>query len=131
VTSEESAKTMVLVVEDDPDLRTILRMHLTGEGFKVEEAGNGAEAFARLQELRPACIVLDLMMPVMNGFSLLKRLRSIDALVEIPVLILSASSDERNRSRSFQYQADAFMSKPYDLGELTAQVRRLCAPDEN
>jgi DNA-binding response OmpR family regulator len=122
-----TAQSRILVVEDDADLRTILRLQLTSEGFTVDEASDGAEAFARLQAERPDCVVLDLMMPVMNGFALLKRIRSIATLSDIPVLILTASADERSRLRSYQYQADAYMNKPYDLAELTAEVARLCA----
>jgi DNA-binding response OmpR family regulator len=117
----------VLVVEDDPDLRTILRLQLTSEGFQVEEAEDGAVAYRRLQEWRPDCIVLDLMMPVMNGFGLLKRLRSLDDLCTIPVIVLTASADERSRIKTFQYRADTYMGKPYDLAALTAEVTRLCA----
>ena len=123
----ESIKPRILVVEDDPDLRKILRLQLVANGFEVIEAENGQVGFAAVQEQRPDCVILDLMMPVLDGFGFLKRARSIIDLQEIPVLILTASQDERNRVRGFQYQADAYMSKPYDLEELTAEVVRLVA----
>ncbi len=113
------------IVEDDPDLRTILRLQLVGQGYEVTETTNGAEGFAAIQEAPPACVLLDLMMPVMDGFGFLKRVRSLLALQEIPILILTASEDERNRIRGFQYQANSYMSKPYDLDELTEEVGRL------
>ncbi|PIE75646.1 hypothetical protein CSA17_06375, partial [bacterium DOLJORAL78_65_58] len=91
------------------------------------EAENGAEGYEAIQREMPACVILDLMMPVMDGFGFLKRVRSSLILQDVPVLILTASEDERNRTRSFQYQADAYMSKPYDLKELTREVGRLCA----
>jgi DNA-binding response OmpR family regulator len=72
-------------------------------------------------------VILDLMMPVLDGFGFLKRARSIIDLLDVPVLILTASQDERNRIRGFQYQADAYMGKPYDLDELTDEVTRLVA----
>ncbi len=123
----EPIKPRILVVEDDPDLRRILRLQLAANGCEVVEAENGLAGFAALQQQRPDCVILDLMMPVLDGFGFLKRARSIIDLLDVPVLILTASQDERNRVRGFQYQADAYMSKPYDLEELTAEVARLVA----
>lgn len=123
----EATKPRILVVEDDPDLRMILRLQLSGQGYDVTEAVNGAEGFKTVQTLKPDCVILDLMMPVLDGFGFLKRARSLLALQGIPILILTASEDERNKVRGFQYQADAYMSKPYDLDALTAQVDQLCA----
>ncbi len=122
-------KPRILIVEDDPDLRTILRLQLLSQGWEVEEAVNGAEGFAAVRANPPACVILDLMMPVMDGFGFLKRARSLMDLQDVPILILTASEDERNKIRGFQYQADAYMSKPYDLEELTEEVRRLLATE--
>jgi len=121
----EVAKPRILVVEDDPDLRTILKLQLLTEGFEVIETTNGAEGFTAVQADIPDCVVLDLMMPVMDGFGFLKRVRSIMAMTDVPILILTASEDERNKVRGFQYQADSYMKKPYDLTELTNEIRRL------
>lgn len=122
----EAAKPRILVVEDDSDLRNIVRLQLSSVGYEIIEAENGAMGYEIIQELRPDCVILDLMMPVMDGFGFLKRVRSSLALQDVPVLILTASEDERNRTRGFQYQADAYMSKPYDLQELTDVVAGLC-----
>lgn len=119
------AKPRILVVEDDPDLRRILKLQLDGRGYQITEAENGAEGFRAIQAEIPDCVILDLMMPVMDGFGFLKRVRSIMETKDVPVLILTASEDERNRVRGFQYQADAYMSKPYDLEKLTQQVAKL------
>jgi DNA-binding response OmpR family regulator len=121
----EAAKPRILVVEDDPDLRTILRLQLSSQGFDVREAVNGLEGYQAAQAEAPDCIILDLMMPVLDGFGFLKRARSLLQLTDVPILILTASEDERNRIRGFQYQADSYMGKPYDLDELTDEVRRL------
>ena len=123
----ESAKPVILVVEDDPDLRTILRMQLTCHDFVVREAVNGLEGFQSVQASVPDCVILDLMMPVLDGFGFLKRVRSLMETVDVPILILTASEDERNKVRGYQYQADAYMSKPYNLEALTDEVRRLLA----
>ena len=124
------AKPRILVVEDDPDLRRILRLQLESRGFEVTETENGAEGFRSIQDEVPECVILDLMMPVMDGFGFLKRVRSIMATKDVPVLILTASEDERNRVRGFQYQADSYMSKPYDLEKLTDEVEKLMAAAE-
>ncbi len=121
----DAAKPRILVVEDDPDLRTILKMQLVSQDFEVIETTNGAEGFAAVQADIPDCVILDLMMPVMDGFGFLKRVRSIMAMTDVPILILTASEDERNKVRGFQYQADSYMKKPYDLDELTREVKRL------
>jgi two-component system OmpR family response regulator len=119
------AKPRILIVEDDPDLRTILRIQLRSNGFEVREACNGSEGFQAVQDETPDLVILDLMMPVMDGFGFLKRVRSNMALAEMPILILTASEDERNKLRGFQYQADSYMNKPYDLQALTDEVGRL------
>ena len=121
----DPAKPRILVVEDDPDLRQILRLQLTSQGFAVVEATDGAAGFAAVQRERPSCVILDLMMPVVDGFGFLKRVRSVEDHQDIPVIIVTASEDERNRIRGFQYQADAYMSKPYDLDALVAEIERL------
>ena len=119
------AKPRIMVVEDDPDLRRILKLQLTSMGYEITEAENGAEGFKSIQNEVPDCVILDLMMPVMDGFGFLKRARAIMGTKDVPILILTASEDERNRVRGFQYQADAYMSKPYDLEKLTEQVEKL------
>jgi DNA-binding response OmpR family regulator len=121
----DDAKPRILVIEDDPDLRTILKLQLLSQDFEVAEACDGAEGFAAVQARTPDCVILDLMMPVLDGFGFLKRVRSIMAMTDVPIMILTASEDERNKVRGFQYQADAYMNKPYDLEELTAEVKRL------
>ena len=123
----DAGKPVILVVEDDADLRKILRIQLTSRGYEVREAVDGAEGFAAVREAAPDCVILDLMMPIMDGFGFLKRARAINELTTVPILILTASEDERNRIRGYQYQADAYMGKPYDLEELTAKVDELVA----
>jgi DNA-binding response OmpR family regulator len=120
-------KPRILVVEDDPDLRRILKLQLVSKGYEVTEAVNGDEGFQSIQAAVPDCVVLDLMMTVMDGFGFLKRARSLLKTKDVPVMILTASEDERNKVRGYQYQADAYMSKPYDLEKLTDQLEKLMA----
>lgn len=121
----DRAKPRILIVEDDADLRKILRLQLTASGYEVVEAPDGAEGFLRVQQDEPDCVILDLMMPVLDGFGFLKRVRCVAAYETLPVLMLTASEDERHRTRSFQFQADEYMNKPYDLEELTNKVGEL------
>ncbi len=115
----------ILVVEDDPSVRRILVLQLRARGFLVESAVDGSEGFARLRESPPDCVLLDLMMPVMDGFELLKRIRTLDRTSGIPVVILTASEDEKHRMRGRQYLADAYLNKPFDIEELERVIRRL------
>ncbi|MBU8869711.1 MAG: response regulator [Gemmatimonadales bacterium] len=124
---DEQTKPRILIVEDDQDLRTILRLQLDSNGFEVKEASNGELGVAQVHEEKPDCVILDLMMPVMDGFGFLKRIRSVKGLQSVPILILTASEDERHRIRGFQYQANAYMSKPYNLEKLTETIHSLCA----
>jgi DNA-binding response OmpR family regulator len=122
----ETKKPRIMIVEDDPDLRRILSFQLTCEGFSVQVADNGEVAFQLIQQQVPDCLILDLMMPVMDGFNLLKRIRSLEHTRSVPVIVLTASQDERHRRRTQQYLAECFVEKPYNLQELTDKVRHFC-----
>jgi DNA-binding response OmpR family regulator len=122
---DDTAKPIIMIVEDDPDLAKILRFQLSTEGFAIEAADNGATAYDLVQNISPDCIILDLMMPVMDGFSFLKRLRALNQTKDVPVIVLTASEDERHKRKSHQYLADAFVKKPYNLQELTQLGHRL------
>ncbi|MHB8079266.1 MAG: response regulator [Candidatus Krumholzibacteriia bacterium] len=122
--SESGAK-HVLLVEDDPAVRRILALQLQTRGYEVRTAADGAEGFRALQEDLPDCVVLDLMMPVMDGFELLKRIRCLGRTANLPVLVLTASEDDRHRLRTQQYLADAYANKPYELDRLVLTIDRL------
>jgi PAS domain S-box-containing protein len=120
----------VLVVDDDAGMRERLRHVLERDGWSVREAGDGAEALARVDEARPAVILLDLTMPVMDGFSFLLRLRALPGCADIPVVVLSArdiSPAERNELAG----VDRVVRKgDASLQELAAEVARLGQPPE-
>jgi CheY-like chemotaxis protein len=115
----------VLVVDDDAGMRERLRHVLERDGWSVREAGDGAEALARVHEMRPAVILLDLTMPVMDGFSFLLRLRTLADCSEIPVVVLSAR-DISPAERSELAGVDRVVRKgDASLQELAAEVARL------
>lgn len=122
-------KPRILVIEDDPDLRKILSIQLGSEGYEVVTADDGLIAFQILEGQVPDCILLDLMMPNMDGFTFLKRLRTMDRTANVPVIVLTASHDHRHRRKSEQYLADVFLNKPYNLDQLTREIDRLCHED--
>jgi CheY-like chemotaxis protein len=115
----------ILVVDDDPDLRRSLAEVLEEEGFEVSCARNGEEALRALQGSPPSAILLDLTMPVMDGWTFRERQRNDERLAHIPTVVISASfSDARSVSA---LEADAFLSKPFEVSRLTETLQRLCA----
>lgn len=113
----------VLIVEDDVDTREMLGRFLELEGFSVETAENGRKALERLQAgADPCVIVLDLMMPVMDGWQFRKAQVQSDDFAGIPVIVVSAAGRERIR----QIDANVYLSKPVDLEELLARIGDYC-----
>ena len=115
----------ILLADDDPDIRAILRAHL--ETYRVElfEARNGEEALEAVLVEQPNLVILDVMMPELNGWEICKYIRSKDALAEIRVLMLTAIGERVNELTSPLYGADAYLDKPFDLDEIDATVRGL------
>ena len=118
----------VLVVDDDADMRERLRGVLERNGWTVREAGNGAEALERIHEAKPLVILLDLTMPVMDGFAFLHRLRALPDCTNIPVVVLSAR-DVSSAERRELAGADRVVRKgDASLQDLAAEVGRLSLP---
>jgi DNA-binding response OmpR family regulator len=114
----------ILVVEDDPGIRQGIADFLEFEGYAVDVAVNGEEALAYLRARRPSLMVLDLVMPVMNGPQLLERLRGEGIALGVPVAIMTAAMP----GASTLPAADAYLSKPFDLEELLQVVGRHAGP---
>src|SRR5438105_7776969 len=119
---ERPGERLVLVVDDDPDILQTLALCLSTEGYRVLMAANGREALDVLSRERPAVILLDLMMPVMDGWQFVNE---IDArgMRKSPLLILSA--DRAVQGHAAKLRADAFLAKPFDLDELLGKVSQL------
>lgn len=113
----------VLVVEDEPAQREMLAYNLEAEGFRVSRAQNGEEARMLIDETPPDVIVLDWMMPHLSGIELCRQLKTRTDTRAIPVIMLSARSEEVDRVRGLDTGADDYVVKPYSVTELVARVR--------
>ncbi|HVY47505.1 MAG TPA: response regulator transcription factor [Minicystis sp.] len=118
--SEIGRQEVVLVVEDDPTLRLGLTKTLRSAGFKVEVASDGATGLERALALRPDLVLLDVMMPRMNGFEVCEEIRRVDA--DVPVLMLTAKGEEQDKVRGLRLGADDYVVKPFGVSELLARV---------
>ena len=114
--------TRVLVIDDEPAIADVLRMLLEFRGHEVLTADDGSRGFATAQRRSPDVIVLDLMMPVMDGFAALEALRRDERTAEIPVVILSALGSTDVRQRCHDLGARAFLQKPYNPEDLLRAV---------
>jgi DNA-binding response OmpR family regulator len=114
----------VLVVEDDPAILANLSRFLRLEGFEVLTASNGAEGLRAVGEHRPDLVLSDLLMPEMDGETLLAALRADVASARLPVIFLTASADRAERDAKLQLGASDYLVKPLDLQQLLAAVRR-------
>ena len=120
----------ILVVDDEPDLLWALRYALGDEGDEVDTAQSAAEALTLLEERRPDLIVLDVVMPGIDGFELHRRLRRDPRFASIPVIFLTAVLGTADRIKGLNEGADDYVSKPFDLGELKARIRAVLRRSE-
>ncbi len=111
----------ILVVDDEPPIRKLLRVGLTAEGYAMVEADNAEQAIALVASEKPDLILLDLGLPDMSGHDLLERWRS--ELVELPIVILSSRTDETGIVRALELGADDYLTKPFGMRELAARIR--------
>ena len=115
-------KSRILIAEDEPHLREVLRMQLELAGFEVIEACDGEEALELAHQVRPDVILLDVMMPRMDGYEALRRLRASYATRFIPVIMLTAKDAREDIRTGFQGGANDYLTKPYDRSDLLLRV---------
>ncbi len=113
----------ILVVEDEAPLITLLRYNLEEAGFDVDEATNGEEALISVRERRPDLVVLDWMLPAVSGIEVCRQLRRRRETRDVPVIMLTARSEETDRVRGLDSGADDYISKPFSPKELIARIR--------
>jgi DNA-binding response OmpR family regulator len=115
----------ILVVEDDEDLCALLCRFLAGEGFRADGVHDGLDAVRRVKSDPPEAVVLDVMLPGMNGFDVCQELKFHRATTLVPILMLTALGDRESRERGLWVGANAYVTKPYDPNELVRQIRHL------
>lgn len=111
---------LILVVDDEPRMVKFVRMNLELEGYQVSEASSGLEALEKVRDELPDLIVLDVMMPEMDGFETLKRIREIST---VPVIILTVKRDEDDRIMGLELGADDYITKPFSPRELASRIK--------
>ena len=117
----------VLLVDDDADIRSMLVFILEEHGFVLREAGDGVEALEALEERPPDVMILDVMMPRLDGLGVLAERAARALAPHTRVVVLSAKVDDRTVVRGYELQADEYLSKPFDPDRLVAIVRRLAS----
>ncbi|MEM1314659.1 MAG: response regulator [Pseudomonadota bacterium] len=115
----------VLIAEDEPHIVESLRFILNREGYDVDDAPDGEAAWDRLRDARPDVLILDVMLPRLNGFDLLRRLRADPGAAGTPVLMLTAKGQAQDRRTALDAGADAFITKPFANRDVVEHVRRL------
>lgn len=115
----------ILVAEDRDRSRELLRILLEHSGYSVVEAANGAEAVLLTRERRPDLLLLDLQMPVKNGFEVLEELRSDPCFSALPIIAMTASGPQQKREPAWRNSQTGYLTKPLDLSALRAELSRL------
>jgi adenylate cyclase len=116
---------LILVVDDVPDNVEVLQMRLEAQGYRVETAGDGIEALEKTRELLPDLVLLDIMMPKMDGIETVKRLKADSGLPFIPVILVTAKADDKDVIAGLEGGGDDYLTKPVDHAALSARVRAM------
>ena len=118
------AKRKILIAEDDPNILELLKLYMCRDGFEVETAVNGGEALAKFRIFKPDLVLLDVMMPGIDGFAVCQRIRKQNN--NVGIIILSAKSQEMDKVNGLMLGADDYITKPFSPSELTARVDAIC-----
>ena len=128
--AQPTAPARLLLVDDEPGLRTAVQAYLEDEGFQVTTAVDGEDGWAKAQELLPDLVISDVMMPRLDGYGLLRKLRADERLGGIPVIFLTAKGMTADRIEGFQAGCDDYIPKPFDPDELVARVHNVVRRQE-
>jgi CheY-like chemotaxis protein len=124
----QSSVGTILVIDDEPALRSVLSTMLEVFGYSVVEAGSATFALSLLEEIKPDLILTDVMMPDMDGLTLIRRMRSEPSWSDIPVLVISAKTTPDDRMAAEMAGASGFLAKPFSAADLKAALRSLTLP---
>jgi DNA-binding response OmpR family regulator len=123
--SAEEDRPRILVIDDERSIVDFIRLGMRYEGFRVDEAGDGVTGLDMAQRLHPDLVILDIMLPGMDGIEVCQRLRASEATGEVPILMLTAKDEVRDRVTGLESGADDYLTKPFSFEELLARVRAL------
>ena len=123
--SDSQVRPLVLVVEDEAALATMLRYNLEKQGFRVDEAADGQEALTRISEAAPDLVLLDWMLPVMSGIEVCRQIRRRPDTRDLPVIMVTARTDDQDAVRGLNTGADDYITKPFNMEALLARMRAL------
>jgi DNA-binding response OmpR family regulator len=115
----------VLIVEDEPDMQRAIKLRLESVGFKVETASDGLEGLQKVKKLEPDLILLDIMLPKMDGFKVCNMIKFDKKYKSIPIIMLSAKSAQKDFYTAKTVGADAYLTKPFTTGELLKKIKEL------
>ena len=115
----------VLLIEDEPNIIEAIRFILSRDGWRVDTHGDGETAIEAIQRRAPALVILDVMLPNRSGYDILQELRSNDEISSVPVLMLTARGQKKDRELAEKLGANRFMTKPFSNGEILSTVREL------
>ena len=121
--SINNAEITILIADDEPTNRLVAKLALSKEGYKIIEAVNGIEAINLANKYHPDVILMDAMMPEMDGFDAIKNIKQTDELSNIPILMITALDSKEDKVKAFKSGANDYLSKPFDMQELTLRVR--------
>jgi len=115
----------ILIIEDERDIRDLVAHYLVKDGYKVEAASDGAKGLSLAKSLKPDLIILDLMLPEMDGLEVCKKLRADPKTAAVPIIMLTAKGEETDKIVGLELGADDYLTKPFSPKELTARVKAL------
>ena len=115
----------ILVVDDDVAINELIKVNLELQGYTIVQAYNGVEGFAKAKQEEPALIILDVMMPDVDGYTMAQRVRQCPEISEIPIIMLTALSELNNKVEGFNIGVDDYLTKPFEIDELIVRVRAL------
>jgi len=116
--------TRILVADDDPSILRLLQLNFELEGYEVHTASDGEEALAKARASSPDIVVLDVMMPGMDGWEVCRRMKEDETMREVPVILLTALGQESERRRGLAVGASEYVMKPFDPDQLVQMVKR-------
>lgn len=117
----------ILIVDDEPEILRVLQLNLDLEGYETMLAGDGATAIRRITAESPALVLLDIMMPLADGWEVLQKVSEMKSRKRPRVIVMTAKSGEHNQQHGMQLGADAYVTKPFDIDEILELVQKVLA----